>query len=125
MASAGFHGGTLIMKQSIRPFVTLLALSAVLLLTACGTSSGTSSVHYGVYSGYGYPYYGRGGDNYYYDNRPNRPNRPDRPDRPDRPTTQPVQRPGGGMTRPGGGMGRPAGGMARGGGRGGGRGGRR
>jgi len=126
MASTGFHGGALIMKQSIRPVVIFLALSGVLLLSGCSGSGGSySSVHYGVYSGYGYPYYGRGGDNYYYyNNRPNRPDRPDRPNRPDRPTTLPAQRPGGGMTRPS--MGRPSGGMARGGGRGGGgRGGRR
>ncbi len=109
-----------------------LALSGVLLLTGCsGYGGGYSSVNYGVYSGYGYPYYGNDNDNYYYyNNRPNNPNRPNRPDRPDRPisperpTTLPAQRPGGGMSRPsfGGGMGRPAGGMARGGG---GRGGRR
>ncbi len=117
------------MNQSIRPFVILLALSAVLLLTGCSGSGGSySSVHYGVYSGYGYPYYGRGDNNYYYynkNNRPNRPNRPDRPDRPirpDRPSTQPIQRPAGGMGRPA--MSRGGGGFG-GGGRGGGGRGRR
>jgi len=123
-------GALLTMKQSIRPFVILLALSGVLLLTGCsGSGGGHSSVHYGVYSGYGYPYYGSGGNNYYYyNNRPNRPNRPDRPDRPDRPnrperpTTLPAQRPGGGMGRPA--MSRGGGGFG-GGGRGGGGRGRR
>ena len=113
------------MKQSIRPFVIFLALSGVLLLTGCsGYGGGYSSVNYGVYNGYGYPYYDNDNNNYYYYNRRNKNDRPDRPDRPERPTTLPAQRPGGGMTRPsfGGGMGRPAGGMARGGG---GRGGRR
>jgi hypothetical protein len=91
------------MKQSIRLFVTFLAFSAVLLLTGCsGSGGGHSSVHYGVYSGYGYPYYG-GGDNNYYYNNPNNPSRPDRPNnRPERPTTLPAQRPGGGMGRPAG-----------------------
>ena len=124
MASAGIQGRGMIMKQLTRLFVILMALSGVLLLTGCGTSSGTTtSVNYGVYSGYGYPYYGHDNDNYYYyNNRPNRPDRPDRPNRPDRPSTQPVY--GGGMGRPGGGMSR--GGFGGGGrGRGGGRGGRR
>lgn len=98
----------MIMKQSIRPFVILLAFSGVLLLTAC-SSSGSSTVHYGVYSGYGYRYYDYDNDNYYYSNRPDRPDRPIRPNRPERPVTLPAQRPGGGM-------GRPAGGISRGGG---------
>jgi len=120
------------MGYFIRLIVVSLACSAVLLLTACSSNGGEyRTVHYSVYSGYDYPYYGGGG--YYYDNdvyinrrpddndRPDRPDRPNRPIRPERPTTLPAQRPGGGMTRPGGGMGRPA--MSRGGGFGGGRGG--
>jgi len=96
----------MIMKQSIRPFVILLAFSGLLLLTAC-SSSGTSTVHYGVYSGYGNRYYGDIDNHYYYNrpDRPDRPNRPDRPiqpDRPGRPVTLPAQRPGGGMGRPAG-----------------------
>ena len=113
------------MRHFIRLFLVSLACSAVLLLTACSSNGGEyRTVHYSVYSGYDYPYYGGGG--YYYDNdyyynrrpgdndKPDRPHRPDRPLRPERPTTLPAQRPGGGMTRPGGGMGRPA--MSRGGG---------
>lgn len=135
MASAGIlpadiHGGAMIMRQIIKPCVISLALSGVLHLTGCSSSGSTyDSVNYNVYSGYGYPYYGYGGYYYYDDDdhhhhddddhrpdRPDRPNRPDRPIRPDRPSTQPVNRPGGGMTRPAGGMGRPSGGMMRGGG---------
>ena len=104
------------MKKFIRLFVLLLALPGALLLTGCSTSgsgSGSVSVHYGIYGGYGYPRYG-----YRYNdiniNRPDRPDRPNRPERPglkpkpDRPSTQPVSRP-----RSSGGMGRPAG-MSRG-----------
>lgn len=90
----------MIMKHFIRLFATSLAFSGVLLLSGCSTSGdGYRSANYGVYSGYGYPYYGS--DRYYYyddDNHHN--NRPDRPDRPERPTTLPAQRPGGGMGRP-------------------------
>jgi len=111
----------MIMKQSIRPFVILLACSGVLLLTACSSSgSSTSTVHYGVYTGYGYPYYRYDVDNNYYYNRPDRPDRPNRPIRPERPVTLPVQRPGGGMGRPAG-ISRGGGGGFGGGGRGGGR----
>ena len=88
------------MKQSIRLSAMFLSLSGVLLLSACSGTGGYSTVHYGVYSGYGYPSYGGGNNYYYYNNRPNNPNRPDRPVRPERPSTQPVQRPGGGMGRP-------------------------
>jgi len=110
------------MKQFIRPFVIFLALFGVLLLSGCsGSGGGTSSVHYGVYSGYGYPYYYDDDSDYYYYrrdhyNRPDNPNRPDRPNKPDRPT-----KPGRPSTQPvyGGGMGRPTG-MSRGGGFGGG-----
>ena len=106
------------MKQSIRPFIIFLAFSAVLFLTGCSSSGGSySSVHYGVYSGYGYPYYGRGGGNYYYyNNKPNKPNRPNRPNRPERPVNLPAQRPTGGMGRPAvsrGGGGRGGGGRGR------------
>ena len=103
MASASIQGGALIMKQSIRLFVTFLVFSGALLLSGCSSSGGGyRSDNYGVYSGYGYPYYGSE-NNYYNNNNPNNPNRPERPNnRPDRPTTLPAQRPGGGMGRPAG-----------------------
>jgi len=109
----------MIMQHFVRLLAISSAFSGVLLLPACSNyGEGYRSTNYGVYSGYGYPYYGR--DNYYYyDNKPNNPGnpgnpyRPARPNWPDRPTTLPAQRPGGGMTRPAGGMGRPAG-MSRG-----------
>jgi len=87
------------MKQFNRSFMILLTLSGILLLAACSTTydpgySSYSSTNYGVYGGYGYPYYGHG--HYYHGpNRPNYPNRPgnpNRPGKPDRPSTQPVSR---------------------------------
>ena len=97
------------MKQIIKLFVILLFLSGVLFLTGCSGGSGHTSVHYGVYGGYGYPHHGYG---YHHDHdydRPDRPDKPDRPDRPihkpkpDRPSVKPVSRP-----RPAS-MGRPSG----------------
>jgi len=97
------------MKKFIRLFIILLALPAVLFLTGC---SGTGSVQYGVYAGYGYPHYGYGYGGCCYGN-PDRPDKPDRPDRPenpdrpvnlpskpDRPSTQPVPRSSAGMGQP-------------------------
>ena len=61
-------------------------------LTGC-TGTTSVSVGYGVYGGYGYPYYGYGGGYYPPHYRP--PHRPDRPKpehpiaRPDRPVTKP------------------------------------
>jgi hypothetical protein len=104
------------MRHLVRLLVITLASSCVLLLPGCSTyGGGYDSGDYGVYGGYGYPYYDNGG--YYYDgDNDHNDNRPDRPDRPLRPTHLPARIPGGGMSRPMGGMGRPAGGMARGGG---------
>ena len=97
------------MKKFIRLLIFLLALPAVLFLTGC---SGTGSVQYGVYAGYGYPHYGYGYGGCCYGN-PDRPDKPDRPDRPenpdrpvnlpsnpDRPSTQPVPRSSAGMGQP-------------------------
>ncbi len=101
--------------------MTLLALTGVLLLVGC-SGSGYSTVHYGVYSGYGYPFYDDDIDHYHYYNRPNHPNKPGRPGAgtsiQPRPGTSFQTRPGTSFTRPGlsgGGMGRPAR-MSRGGG---------
>jgi len=59
------------MKQFIRLFVILLALTCLLLLTGCAPrdrSAWSSPRYYGVYDGYGYPHgYGYGGYPYRYD----------------------------------------------------------
>jgi hypothetical protein len=113
------------MKPFIRQFVILLALSGVLLLTACSSSGGGyGSGGYGVYDDYGYPYRGYGYGGCCYDDDDHHHDRPDRPNRGEGTSFQ--TRPGTSLTRPGpsgGGMGRPAR-MSRGGGglRGGGRG---
>jgi hypothetical protein len=102
----------MMMRHIIRLLVTFLTSCGLLLLSGCSTSGdGYRSTDYGVYSGYGYPYYDNGGY-YHNDDNDHHYNRPDRPDRPVRPTTLPAQRPGGGMGRPSG--------MSRGGGGGGG-----
>ena len=76
------------MPHLIRQLSILLILSASIFLTGCSTSGGRySSVSYGVYGDYGYPYdrYGYGGCCYNDIDRDDLPNRPDRPDRPERP----------------------------------------
>jgi len=95
------------MKKFNRLFVILPAFCGVLLLTGCGTPSG--SVNYGVYVGYNYPYYGYGYGGCCNNNnperpdkpdRPERPDKPDRPEKPDRPSTQPVPRSSSNMGQP-------------------------
>ena len=92
------------MKQFNRLLVILPAFCGVLLLTGCGTPSG--SVNYGVYVGYNYPYYGYGYGGCCNNNNPDRPERPDKPDKPerpekpDRPSTQPVPRSSSNMGQP-------------------------
>ena len=92
------------MKQFNRLFVILPAFCGVLLLTGCGTPSG--SINYGVYVGYDYPYYGYGyggccnNNNPERPDRPERPDKPDRPEKPDRPSTQPVPRSSSNMGQP-------------------------
>ena len=55
------------MGHFIRLCVISLVFPGVLLLTGCSSNGGEyRTVHYSVYSGYDYPYYGGGG--YYYDN---------------------------------------------------------
>jgi len=89
------------MQQFIRLFVSLLALSGVLLVTACSSSGGGyRSGGYDVYDNYGYPNYGYGYGRCCYDDHDHNHDRPDRPNRDGTRLTRP--RPSGG------GMGRPA-----------------
>ena len=98
------------MKQFVRRFATLLALPGLLLLTGCSTSGGGSggSANYGVYGGYGYPYYRYGYDDCCYGDRDY--DREDvqerRQDRRENISNNPNVQPG---SRPSGSMGRPSG----------------
>ena len=110
------------MKTLLQWKKTIFIAASAAFLTGCEGTTSSVSVGYGVYGGYGYPYYGGGYyGGYYPPYRP--PHRPDRPrpehpiHRPDRPTTKPATRPSrpsmgrpSGMSRP---MSRPSGGMRR------------
>ena len=94
------------MKQFIRLFWILTVFNGVLFLAGCATSGtgySSGSVSYGVYGGYGYPYYryGYGGCCYDDIDRPNQERRQERREnRPDRPTTQNLANQSGRMGRP-------------------------
>ena len=101
------------MKHAIRKIVFLLAFSSLLLMMGCsGSGGGYTSVHYGVYDGYGYPYgYGYGGCCYDdIDVDIDRPDREDRIERREQVRTHAASRAGSSVS-----MGRPAR-MSRGGG---------
>ena len=96
------------MKQFVRLVGIFIAFNGAVVLTGC-TTSGTGyshgSVSYGVYGGYGYPYYRYGyGGCCYYDvdiDRQNQERRQERREnRPDRPTTQNLAGQSGRMGRP-------------------------